>query len=62
MTDVWGVTPSKSAVDGAGLGLEVFTITLGSVLMSSCGRRTSSIKAGVPEMVGVTGVPEDVGK
>ena len=60
MTDVGGVTPSESALDGAGSGIEVFTVTLGSVLMSSCNYRTSSVEAGIPEMVGITGVSEDV--
>ena len=61
MAVVGGVTPSESAVDGVGLGVEVFTVTLGSVLMSSCDCGTSSIKAWIPEMVGVTVVFEDVG-
>ena len=61
MTDVWGITPSESVVDGADSGIEVFTLTLGSVLLSSSGYGTSSVKAGVPEIFGVTGVSEGVG-
>ena len=55
------VTPSESAVDGVDSRIEAFTVTLGSVLMSPCGHETSSVKAKVPEMVGVTRVPEDFG-
>jgi len=55
-----GVTPSESVLDGAGSRIEAFTVTLGSVLMSSCNCGTSSIEAGIPEIVGVTGVSEDV--
>ena len=60
MTDVWGVTPSELAVDRASLGIGVFTVTLGSVVMSFCGCGISSVEAGIPEMFGVTGVSEDV--
>ena len=60
MIDVGGVTPFESALDGASLGIEVFTITLGLVLMSSRNCGTSSIEAGIPEIVGVTRVSEDV--
>jgi len=53
-------TPSESTLDGASSVIEVFTITLGSVLMSSCNCGTSFVKVGIPEMVGVTRVLEDV--
>ena len=61
MTDVWGITPSESAVDVAGSGIEVFTVTLGSVVMSFCGCGISSVEVGIPEMFGVTGVSDVVG-
>ena len=41
------------------LGIEVSTVTLGLVLMSSCNCGTSSVKADVPEMIGVTVVSDD---
>ncbi len=59
--DAWGVTPSESAVDGASLGIEVFTITLGSVVMSFCCCGISPVEAGISEMFRVTGVSKDVG-
>ena len=39
----------------------MFTVTLGSVLLSSCGYGTSSVEAGIPEMFGVTGVSDGIG-
>ena len=54
------MTPSKSALGGVVSGIEVSTVTLGSVLMSSCNCGTSFVKADVPEIIGVTGVSEDV--
>ena len=36
------------------------TVTLGSVLVSSCNYGTSFVKADVQKMIGVTGVSDDV--
>ena len=54
------MTPFESILDGFGSGIYVFSVTLGSVLMSSCNCGTSSVEVGIPEIVGVTGVSEDV--
>ena len=54
------LTPSEPVLDGIGLGIDVFTITVGSVLVSSCNYGTSSVEARIPKIVGVTGVSEDV--
>ena len=35
-------------------------VTLGSVLVSSCKYGTSSVEAGIPEIVGVIGVSAEV--
>ena len=51
---------SGSTLDGVVSGIEVSNVTLGSVLMSSCSCGTSSLKAYVPEMIGVTVVSDDV--
>ena len=60
VTDVGGVTPSESAPGGAVSGIEVSTVTLGSVIMSSYNCGTSSVKVDVPEIIGVTVVSDDV--
>jgi len=49
-----------STLDGVVSGIEVSTITLVSVLMSSCNHGTSSLKADVPEIIRVTRVSDDV--
>ena len=51
---------SGSTLDGFVSGIEVSTVTLGLVLMSSCNCGTSSLKADVPEMIRVTVVSYDV--
>ena len=38
----------------------MFTVTLESVLMSSCNNKTSFVETGIPEMVGIIGISKDV--
>ena len=61
MTDVLGTTLSEPVTDETGLVTHVFTLELGSVILSLGSCRTSCVEAGIPEMFGVTGVSDGVG-
>jgi len=60
-TDVWGITLYEPITDETGSVAKVFTLKLGSVILSLGDCRTSSIEARIPEMFGVTGISEVVG-
>jgi len=61
VTDVLGTTLSAPVTDETGSVTHVFTLKLGSVILSLGNCRTSSVEAGIPEMFGVTRISEVVG-
>jgi len=59
-TDVLGTTLSEPVTDETGSETHVFTLKLGSAILSLGNCRTSSVEVGIPEIFGVTGISEVV--